>query len=165
MVGRQGIGWGRQLLGDVLFFVPSSVWHTKPLATGIAIGNYLIMHHGGWFTNLSAPLPAEGYIDFGNVGAALYGAVLAIFVEWLNRLATDDSRAMAFPLAAYASLYLMFALRGSLMVAIAYGAGSFLAFLVAASCLSIGGRRIGQRYFRIEEPSLSPDQHVSGLLK
>ncbi len=165
MVGREGIGWGRQLLGDVLFFVPSSVWHTKPLATGIAVGNYLIMHHGGWFTNLSAPLPAEGYIDFGNVGAALYGAVLAIFVEWLNRLATDDSRAMAFPLAAYASLYLMFALRGSLMVAFAYGAGSLLAFVVAASCLSLGGRRIGQRYFRIEEPSLSPDQHVSGLLK
>jgi hypothetical protein len=165
MVGRQGIGWGRQLLGDFLFFVPSSVWHTKPLATGIAIGNYLIMHHGGWFTNLSAPLPAEGYVDFGTLGAALYGAILAVFVEWLNRLAADDSKAIAFPLAAYAALYLMFALRGSLMVAFAYGAGSLVAFLVAAGCLSIGGRRIGQRYFRIEERSQPSDQHVSGLLK
>jgi hypothetical protein len=162
MVGREGLGWGRQLLGDFLFFVPSSVWHTKPLATGIAVGNYLIMHHSGWFTNLSAPLPAEGYMDFGTLGAALYGAVLAMFVEWLNRLAADDSRAIAFPLAAYASLYLMFALRGSLMVAIAYGTGSFFAFLVAASCLTIGGRRIGQRYFRIEAPSLPSDQQVRG---
>jgi hypothetical protein len=165
MVGRQGLGWGHQLLGDFLFFVPSSVWHAKPLATGITVGNYLILHHGGWFTNLSAPLPAEGYYDFGTLGAALYGVVLAIFVEWLNRLAADDSKAMAFPLAVYGSLYLMFALRGSLMIAFAYGAGALLAFLVASSCLSIGGRRIGQRYFRTDDPSLSPDQRVSGLTK
>jgi hypothetical protein len=59
----------------------------------------------------------------------------------------------------------MFALRGSLMVAIAYGTGSFLAFWVAAGCLSIGGRRIGQRYFRIADSSLPPDRQVSGLLK
>jgi hypothetical protein len=165
MVGRQGIGWGRQLLGDFLFFVPSSVWHMKPLATGIAIGNFLIMHHSGWFTNLSAPLPAEGYIDFGTLGVALYGAVLAVIVEWLNRIAADDSRSIAFPIAVYASLFLMFALRGSLMVAFAYGAGSFMAFWVTASCLSIGSRRIGQRYFRIADPSLPPDQQVTGLLK
>ena len=72
MVGRQGIHWGQQLLGGILFFVPSALWHAKPLATGIAIGNYLIANYSMWFTNLSAPLVAEGYIDFGAIGVALY---------------------------------------------------------------------------------------------
>jgi hypothetical protein len=148
MVGKQGISWGRQLLGDLLFFVPSAVWHGKPVATGIAIGNYLIMHYSGWFTNLSAPLVAEGYMDFGAAGVVLYGAGLAMIVVWLNRLASGGGKLVSFPVAMYAAVFLMFALRGSLMVAVAYGTGSLLSFMAASACLSIGRRPIGQRYYR-----------------
>jgi hypothetical protein len=148
MVGKQGISWGRQLLGDLLFFVPSATWHGKPAATGIAIGNYLIMHYSGWFTNLSAPLVGEGYMDFGTAGVVLYGAGLAMFVVWLNRLASGGGKLISFPVAMYAAVFLMFALRGSLMVAVAYGTGSLLSFMAASACLSIGRRPIGQRYYR-----------------
>jgi len=158
MVSKQGLSWGRQLLGDLLFFVPSSLWHTKPVATGIAIGNYLIMHHSGWFTNLSAPLVGEGYIDFGTAGVVLYGAGLAMVVVWLNRLANGRGKLVSFPIAIYAAVFLMFTLRGSLMVAIAYGTGSLLAFLAAAACLSIGRQPIGQRYYRQDAPSRFPGQ-------
>jgi len=157
MVSRHGIGWGRQLLGDFLFFVPSSIWHTKPVATGIAIGNYLILNYSGWFTNLSAPLVGEGYIDFGVAGVVLYGAALAILVAWLNRLARDSGKWVSFPVAIYASLFLMLALRGSLMIVFAYATGAVLAFLVASACLSIGRRPIGQRYYRRDVHSVSPD--------
>ncbi len=157
MVNRQGIGWGRQLLGDFLFFVPSSIWHTKPVATGVAIGNFLIMHYSGWFTNLSAPLVGEGYIDFGVAGVVLYGAALAILVAWLNRLARDSGKWVSFPVAIYASLFLMLALRGSLMIVFAYATGAVLAFLLASACLSIGRRPIGQRYYRRNVHSRSPE--------
>jgi hypothetical protein len=157
MVNRQGIGWGRQLLGDFLFFVPSSIWHTKPVATGIMIGNYLIMHHSGWFTNLSAPLVGEGYMDFGPVGVVLYGAALAMLIAWLNRLARDSGKWVSFPVAIYASLFLMLALRGSLMIVFAYATGAVLAFLLASACLSIGRGRIGQRYYREDVRSRSPE--------
>ena len=63
-----GMQWGRQLLGALLFFVPSAVWSGKPLASGIFIANYLIANYSMWFTNLSAPLIAEGYLDFGPGG-------------------------------------------------------------------------------------------------
>jgi hypothetical protein len=160
MVSKQGLGWGRQLLGDLLFFVPSSLWHTKPVATGIAIGNYLILHHSGWFTNLSAPLVGEGYIDFGTSGVVLYGAGLAVVVVWLNRLANDSGKLVSFPIAIYAAVFLMFTLRGSLMVAVAYGTGSLLAFLAASGCLSVGRRAIGQRYYR-QDPQPRFPEHES----
>jgi len=148
MVSKQGISWGHQLLGDLLFFVPSAVWHGKPVATGIAIGNYLIMHHSGWFTNLSAPLVAEGYMDFGAAGVILYGAGLAMIVVWLNRLAKGDGNLVSFPVAMYGAVFLMFTLRGSLMICVAYGTGALLSFLAASAGLSIGRRPIGQRYYR-----------------
>jgi hypothetical protein len=146
MVKHQGIEWGRQLLGDVLFFVPSSLWHAKPLATGIAIGDYLILNYAGWFTNLSAPLVGEGYIDFGPVGVILYAGGLAYFVAWLNRFARDSRKWVAYPMGIYAALFLMFALRGSLMIAFAYGTGALLAFMTASTLLSGGMRPIGRRY-------------------
>jgi hypothetical protein len=156
MVQRQGIHWGQQLLGSVLFFVPSSLWHTKPLATGIAIGNYLISNYSMWFTNLSAPLVGEAYIDFGAPGVALYAVALAWLVTWMNKVAAAGRKWVVFPLMIYGAFFLMFALRGSLMIAFAYGAGGLLSFLAASALLSAGSRQIGQRYFRANVLPLLP---------
>ena len=60
----EGLSFGYRLLGAVLTFVPRSVWSNKPYATGQAAAQSL----GLTFTNLSAPIPAEIYIDFGIVG-------------------------------------------------------------------------------------------------
>jgi hypothetical protein len=156
MVQRQGIHWGRQLLGGVLFYVPSSVWHEKPLATGIAIANYLIANYSMWFTNLSAPLIAEAYLDFGTFGVALYAWGLAWFVAGMNKFAMKGRTWVSYPLAVYGAFFLMFALRGSLMIAIAYGSGAVLAFLAASAFLSTGSRKIGQRYFRADTHPFVP---------
>jgi hypothetical protein len=156
MVGRQGIRWGQQLLGGILFFVPSSLWHAKPLATGIAIANYLITNYSMWFTNLSAPVIAEAYIDFGAIGVALYAIGLAWLVTWMNRLDMAGRKWASFPMTVYGAFFLMFALRGSLMIAIAYASGGLLAFLAASTLLSTGSRQIGQRYFRTEAQSHLP---------
>jgi oligosaccharide repeat unit polymerase len=164
MVGRQGIHWGQQLLGGILFFVPSSFWHAKPLATGIAIGNYLISNYSMWFTNLSAPLIAEGYIDFGAIGVALYAIGLAWLVARMNRVEAAGRKWAFFPMAVYGAFFLMFALRGSLMIAIAYGTAGLLSFLAASTLLSTGSRQIGQRYFRTEvQPHLPVDGSMPRL--
>jgi hypothetical protein len=148
MVGRQGIRWGQQLLGSILFFVPSSLWHAKPLATGIAIANFLIVNYSMWSTNLSAPVIAEAYIDFGAIGVALYAIGLAWLVTRMNRFDMAGRKWASFPMVVYGAFFLMFTLRGSLMIAIAYGSAGFLAFLAASTLLSAGSRQIGQRYFR-----------------
>jgi len=152
MVRRQGVLWGHQLMGAFFFWVPSSMWHGKPLASGIAIANYLIRNYSMWFTNLSAPLIAEAYLDFGAAGVAVYGAALAAVVKLMNRAEVREGRWFLFPFATYSALFLMFALRGSLMIAFAYGTGALLAFLMASGLLSVGQRHLGERYFLREIP-------------
>jgi hypothetical protein len=141
IIGRQGLQWGHQLLGSILFFVPSSAWPSKPLATGLFVGNFLMENYRMWFNNLSAPLIAEGYLDFGVIGVTAYAAALGFAVYGLNRLATTAKRWIAEPFTTYLAIYLMFLLRGSLMVAVAFGVGAIAAFYSASALLSIGSKR------------------------
>jgi hypothetical protein len=141
IVKVHGPQWGKQLLGSLLFFVPSSIWTTKPLATGIFLGNYLISSYSMWFNNLSAPLAAEGYLDFGYVGVIAYASATAALVTLINKLALKENR-LALPMAIYASLFLMFLLRGSLMIAMGFASAAFLSFCLASAMLSM---RLGVR--------------------
>lgn len=142
IVKMHGLQWGHQLLGSLLFFVPSSLWTTKPFATGIFIADYLIAHYSMWFTNLSAPLVCEAYVDFGFVGVVCYAWALALLVAALNRVAARQDSWAALPLTVYTSVFLMILLRGSLMIALGFGAAAFLAFRLASLLLSM---RIGVR--------------------
>jgi hypothetical protein len=143
VVKVHGMQWGHQLLGSLLFFVPSSVWSAKPLATGIFLADYLIANYSMWFTNLSAPLVAEGYLDFGPGGVVAYAAATAWFVVFLNRQALRRAGWVAFPIIIYASVFLMIVLRGSLMIALGFAAAAFLSFCLAAALLSA---KIGVRH-------------------
>ncbi|WP_407077778.1 hypothetical protein [Streptomyces phytohabitans] len=60
----EGHTYGRQAAGTVLFFVPRSVWTGKPEDTGVRVGQWMGMRN----TNLSAPLWAELWLDFGPLG-------------------------------------------------------------------------------------------------
>jgi hypothetical protein len=149
IVKVHGMQWGHQLLGSLLFFVPSSIWSAKPLATGIFLADYLIANYSMWFTNLSAPLIAEGYLDFGPGGVVLYAAAMAWLVVFLNRLALRRNNWMAFPMATYASVFLMIVLRGSLMIALGFAAAALVSFYFASALLSakLGVRhRVARRF-------------------
>ena len=128
MVSREGVSWGKQLAGALLFFVPHSIWPGKPQATGIVIGEYLSRNYRMWFLNLSAPLPAEGYLDFAWAGVVAYGVILGRFSRRIDALIASSPmrRALGF----YLSFYMIFLLRGSLMVAVAYVTPVFATFLL-----------------------------------
>jgi hypothetical protein len=157
IVKVHGVQWGHQLLGSLLFFVPSSVWSSKPLATGIFLADYLIANYSMWFTNLSAPLVAEGYLDFGPPGVIVYAGGAALLVAYLNKLALRRDKWVALPFALYASVFLMLVLRGSLMIAMGFASAAYLAFQFASALLSA---KLGVRYrvaSRIGgQPTLAP---------
>jgi hypothetical protein len=64
---RNGLSYGWQLLSSIFTFVPREFWPTKSYPTGQLAGEAM----GFLFDNLSAPLPAEIYVDFGIVGVLL----------------------------------------------------------------------------------------------
>lgn len=123
---KKTIIFGEQLMCSLFFFVPRSIWHSKPETTGFLIGNYLIDKYKFDWNNLSNPYVSEGYINFGIVGILIFAVILGyLFVVMIRWLQSEDYLKSIF--AFYFSIYLMYFLRGDLTSGFAY----IIAFLCA----------------------------------
>lgn len=128
-VDSHGITWGNQLLGVLLFWVPRSMWPGKPIDTGILLAE----DRGYWFTNISAPLPAELYINGGWFALAAGMLVIGFYLRrWddRNELRLQETGVPSI-LGCVIPFYLVLLLRGSLLQAAAnLGVILFVWFLV-----------------------------------
>lgn len=134
-VHTEGLQLGRQLMGSLLFWWPRGMWVDKPVSSGQMLGDYLVLNSGLWFTNISFPFPAEGYVDFGMLGVVIYGIVIALYSQRLDYLVNyggvvDRTSAL------YFSFYLMFVMRGSFLPAFAFGVGALIALNLLPAILS-----------------------------
>ncbi len=125
-VNVNGHTYGKQLLGTFLFFFPRSIWQEKPLPTGSEVADYLIVKYNMWFNNLSCPIQAEGYVDFGASGVIFYAIVFSALAVYLGRVIWGNPSVLKYS-AIYVSFSLMFILRGSLMSPFAYTLGTLVA--------------------------------------
>lgn len=118
-VSANGITFGMQALGPLLFWFPRSWWEGKPVSSGEIVAEYM----GYPYTNLSSPLWAEAYINLG-----ILGVVVAIFAYgFLSNLLEQKYLSyknqplyllnLLVPLLAAYQIYL---LRGALIAAFAY---------------------------------------------
>lgn len=115
-VGANGHTGGRQLEGMLLFWVPRHDWPDKPMDTGIVLAGF---EGDSVNSNLSAPLWAESYLDFGLPGVLVTFLALGVasrraddaFVRdfWHRR---PTAACLAVPILA---VYQMIVLRGSLL--------------------------------------------------
>ena len=114
-----GITWGRQMLGALLFFVPRAIWPNKPIGTGHMA---IIALEQNEFTNVSAPLVAEGFVNFGIVGVILFGIALGALVYvldykyWKN----EDRLSLIRIMYPFGMFQFFFILRGDMMSGWAY---------------------------------------------
>jgi oligosaccharide repeat unit polymerase len=122
----EGIRFGEQLLGALFFFVPRDIWPDKPIASGQLLGEHLVLYYNLWFTNISFPLPAEGYVDFGIFGVIGFGGLLAYYSKRLDYF-VNHGNFVDRTSALYFTFYLLFVLRGSFLPAFAYGVGAYAA--------------------------------------
>lgn len=129
---------GYQLLGAAMTFVPRGLWVDKPYATGqIAAENM-----GYDFTNISAPMVSEIFIDFGYVGVTIGAVFLGWLVKKLDSYSVASRVAMnhkGILLSALVFSFSLILLRGSLIGVIAVVsleiifAVSFLRFVITAT--------------------------------
>lgn len=124
------ITWGSQLLGVLFFWVPRSVWPTKPVGSG-----YLLAHelHFSW-DNVSANYFAEGYINFGFGGIFLFILFLSFVTAILDNIYWErliDSKNNFFR-AAYLLLLgmLFFVMRGDLLSSTAFTVGFMFSIFI-----------------------------------
>lgn len=125
-VATEGITYGGQLLGVLLLWVPRSVWPNKPTDTGILLAE----HMGYDFANLSAPIWAELFINFGWIGMVLGIATLGYFIRRWDTRAHAYLRVYRIPplLVCSTAFYLVIFLRGSMLAVSA----NLLVILVAS---------------------------------
>lgn len=126
-----GITLGRQIIGVFLFFVPRSLWPTKPIGSG-----WTVATHYGFWPNVSSPPQAEGLINFGILGLILFAIILCGLFSWLDRTywrlkGTDEGKTTYWFIVVYPFLlglsFLM--MRGDLMSSYSYSLGFITAFL------------------------------------
>jgi hypothetical protein len=123
IAARDGIVPGRQFYGVLLWWVPRGMWPDKPVDTGIFIANM----RGYGFTNLSAPLWVELYLNGGWLVLAFGMFALGFGLHrWDTGLdAQFESYHMPSVLGCILPFYMLILLRGSLLQA-----ASFLFFIL-----------------------------------
>lgn len=115
-VREEGHTFGRQLSGAALFWVPRAVWPSKPVDTGILLADFREYS----FSNLSAPLWAELFIDGGWPLLAVGMAAVGVAVRRLDQRSARAGPAVgASVLAGIVPFYLVLVLRGSLLQSMA----------------------------------------------
>ena len=133
-VKRFGISYGYNLLGNILFFIPRSFWHSKPLGSGLLAGNYLIMAYNYTFNNLSNPLVGESILNFGKVGPVIF-AFLYSFIGRISLRLTQAKNSYFF-IGVYLATSMTYALRGDLINGINSVGGVILATVVFPKIIS-----------------------------
>ncbi|XZF13585.1 hypothetical protein ACTHGU_17530 [Chitinophagaceae bacterium MMS25-I14] len=124
-VAANGSSHGYQLLGALLFFVPRSIWPTKPIGSGAMIHEPTATG----FHNISSPFYAEGIINFGLAGAVIFIAVMTVITTyydiyyWRRKEEQPAEPTYAHIFYPAALILFFFVLRGDLMSSLAYLTG------------------------------------------
>ena len=120
-----GCTWGGQLLGAILFFVPRSVWPTKPIGSGAMLIKKELGRDA--FSNISCPFIAEGMVNFGLIGVALFALFLGTLLTKLDKTYWErfekESKAVYFAPYLFLVFMLFFVMRGDLLSSFAYVCG------------------------------------------
>ncbi len=117
VVGDEGFSYVRQPLGVALFWVPRTLWETKPIDTGVYLAEALDYP----FTNLSAPLWSEFYLVGGYFAVFVGFAGLGYGLVMADRRLGQGLRGERpySVVGAFMPFYLIILLRGSLLQAAA----------------------------------------------
>lgn len=118
-VEKFGLEYFSQIIGAALFFIPRTLWPSKPVGTGHTVVTKLNQFY---FTNVSAPLVSEFYIAFGIIGIIIGGLILGKILKIIDNAYWENNNAMSAIRIIYPCAIFMFffMLRGDLLSSWAY---------------------------------------------
>ena len=115
-VSEKGYGWGVHIVSLPLFWVPRTIWASKPSDSALLIADF----RGYSFNNISMPIPAELLLDFGVIGSCFLffglGAVMAHLDKFFNNWETENPSFILYGI--YLIPYSLMLFRGSLLQAV-----------------------------------------------
>jgi hypothetical protein len=130
---------GQQLLGCLFFWVPRSIWHTKPIGSGGFIAKRLHL----MFDHISVNYWAEGWVNFGIFGVILFSFILAMINAKYDyrfwHIKTDTLFGYRYLL--YIGM-IIFILRGDLISSVAYIVGLLVSAWICAAAFTKGKYKV-----------------------
>jgi hypothetical protein len=133
-VGQAAYGYGSNLLATLLFFVPRAIWTEKGQQVGPLVWPQVRYYRSVGTDVLASPPIAEGFYDYGFVGAFLLTSAIFTAFVMLERRAEAAERAS--PLRLLVCLSPMLAIlimRGTLIVGYSEFWGNFAALTAAVA--------------------------------
>lgn len=128
------------LFGLLGFFIPRTMWASKPISSNELIFNYL----GYSFNNLSFPIPAEGFFGFGYFGVVVAALLFYGYCYYIDRLYHSGSVGKR-TLGAFLCASIYMTVRGpvtGIVPPLLYGVTGFAFLLLTPRLL----RRFGQKH-------------------
>lgn len=121
------VTYGMQLIGVALFWVPRTFWGAKPIGSGATI----MEAFGSSFTNISCPIMAEGYINFGIIGVIIFAVIFSLIVNKVDRWYWQEScKTEMKPFYLFAISLFFFMCRGDLLSSFAYFTGFLVTYIL-----------------------------------
>lgn len=124
--------YGRQILGAVLFFIPRSIWVTKPVGSGFLLADKANLY----FNNISMPFVSELYLDFSFIGLVIGVLLLGFFYrridDNMSKVTGIVNLTTIVKMMAYAEFCCLqfYLLRGNLLGAFAFSSSILFTVLV-----------------------------------
>lgn len=124
--------YGNQILGAIFFFIPRSIWVTKPVGSGFLLAN----EAGLYFNNISMPFVSELYLDFSFIGVFIGILLLGFFYRRIDdkmaSIKNMDSLETLLKMIAYTEFCCLqfYLLRGNLLGAFAFSSSIMLTVFV-----------------------------------
>lgn len=115
--------WGRQFLGALFFWVPRSLWHNKPLSSGLLLSEEL----NYTYSNVSTNIIGEGYLNFGTGGVI----ITALFLGWYTKKLDIALKKQNVIWPVMFAFQLIFILRGDLMSSLAFTMALYMAYRIS----------------------------------
>jgi oligosaccharide repeat unit polymerase len=128
-INQDFITFGSQLSVVFLFFIPRSIWPSKPYGSGSTLAEI----NGQSFGNISMPYMAEGYVNFGFLGVALFMFILGVILNSLDYKFWNNKTEKSTPFTIYYSMLIgliFFIMRGDLLSSFTYTVGLTISFIV-----------------------------------
>lgn len=155
-----GCTYGGQLIGAVLFFVPRSIWPSKPVPSGELVFSSLNFH----FTDIAFPLPFEGILNFGLIGLLIFALCYGLIVRYLDRRYWESRKKhtgdapwtlmLYYPFLLCLTFYM---LRGAMMTTFTYIFGDLAVMALLRSIANM----LNQRELKAEESNESSSPVLS----
>lgn len=117
---NETITYGNQLLGSIFFFIPRSIWPSKPIGSG----GFIAKKYNLNFSHISLNFWGEGFINFGYFGVFLFSILIAFLNFRYDELfSRSEKGSLGYLLYTIYLGTLFFFLRGDLISSIAYLVG------------------------------------------